>query len=72
MAGGCYESEHRPFETPTMRIGIFSDSHDHLDNVRKVVDLFNQRGCELVLFAGDLVSTITIPPLRALKCPLPL
>jgi uncharacterized protein len=53
-----------------MRIGIFSDCHDHLDNVRKVVELFNQRQCELVLFAGDLVSTITIPPLRKLRCPL--
>lgn len=53
-----------------MRIGIFSDSHDHLDNVRKAVGVFNDRQCELVLFAGDLVSTITIPPLRALKCPL--
>lgn len=53
-----------------MRIGIFADSHDHLDNLRRAVDVFNQSGCERVLFAGDLVSTFTVPPLRRLECPL--
>ncbi len=53
-----------------MRIGIFADSHDHLDNIRRAVAVFNRRECDLVVFAGDLVSTIAIPPLRALNCPL--
>lgn len=52
-----------------MRIGIFADAHDHLDNVRRAVDLFNHAGCELVLFAGDLVSPMVVPPLRKLHCP---
>jgi putative phosphoesterase len=50
-----------------MLVGIFSDSHDHLDNIRRVVELFNERGCECVLFSGDLVSTFAVPPLRKLK-----
>jgi putative phosphoesterase len=53
-----------------MKVGIFADSHDHLDNIRRVVALFNSRGCETVLFAGDLVSTFAVPPLRQLNCPL--
>ncbi|REJ65004.1 MAG: YfcE family phosphodiesterase [Planctomycetota bacterium] len=53
-----------------MRIGIFADSHDHLDNIRLAVDQFNRAECERVIFAGDLVSTIAVPPLRALCCPL--
>jgi putative phosphoesterase len=53
-----------------MRIGIFADSHDHLDNIRQAVDLFNRRDCGLVVFAGDLVSTFAIPPLRRLNCPM--
>ena len=53
-----------------MRIGIFADSHDHLDYIRKAVAVFNQSQCETVLFAGDLVSTFAIPPLRELICPL--
>lgn len=51
-----------------MLIGIFADSHDHLDNIRRAVQVFNESGCELVVFAGDLVSSFAVPPLRALKC----
>jgi putative phosphoesterase len=52
-----------------MIVGIFADTHDHLDNIRRVVMLFNERNCECVLFAGDLVSTFAVPPLRELNCP---
>lgn len=51
-----------------MLLGIFADSHDHLDNLRRAVDVFNDAGCEQVLFAGDLVSTFCTPPLRKLRC----
>ena len=51
-----------------MLVGIFADIHDHLDNARAAVEAFNARGCELVLFAGDFVSTFTIPVLRGLNC----
>lgn len=53
-----------------MRIGIFADIHDHLDNIRLAVERFNAEEVELVLFAGDLVSTFAVPPLRNLKAPL--
>lgn len=53
-----------------MRVGIFADTHDHLDNIRSAVREFNDRKCELVVFAGDLVSTFAIPPLRRLNCPM--
>ena len=53
-----------------MQIGIFADSHDHLDNIRLAVNQFNERKCDCVLFAGDLVSTIAVPPLRVLSCPM--
>jgi len=53
-----------------MRVGIFADSHDHLDHVRRAVDIFNEYGCELVVFAGDFVSPLVIPPLRNLRCPM--
>lgn len=52
-----------------MLIGIFADSHDHLDHIRRAVKVFNGAGCELVVFAGDLVSSFAVPPLRELKCP---
>jgi putative phosphoesterase len=53
-----------------MRIGIFADIHDHLDNARAAVAEFNARECELVVFAGDFVSTFVIPVLRGLNCKL--
>ena len=53
-----------------MIVGVFADTHDHLDNIRLAVAEFNQRHCELVIFAGDLVSTFAIPPLRKLNGPL--
>jgi uncharacterized protein len=51
-----------------MLLGIFADSHDHLDNLRRAVTVFNDAGCDKVLFAGDLVSTFCTPPLRKLQC----
>ncbi|MCE9604030.1 MAG: metallophosphoesterase [Planctomycetia bacterium] len=53
-----------------MRIGIFADIHDHLDNARAAVAEFNARRCELVVFAGDFVSTFVVPVLRDLNCKL--
>ncbi len=53
-----------------MRIGIFADAHDHVDNVRHAVAEFNRAGCGLVVFAGDFVTPLAIPPLRRLKCPM--
>jgi uncharacterized protein len=50
-----------------MRLGIFADVHDHLTNVRLAVERFNAEQVEVVLFAGDMVSTIAVPPLRKLK-----
>ena len=52
-----------------LRVGIFADVHDHLENLRLAVAEFNRRECEVVLFAGDLVSTFAVPPLRKLNCP---
>jgi putative phosphoesterase len=53
-----------------MRVGIFADTHDHLSNIRMAVERFNEEQVDLVLFAGDLVSTIAVPPLRKLDAPL--
>lgn len=52
-----------------MLVGLFADAHDHLANLRLAVERFNAARCELVLFAGDLVSTFAVPPLRRLACP---
>ncbi len=52
-----------------MRIGVLADTHDHLDNVRIAVAEFERECCDLVVLAGDFVSTFVTPPLRRLRCP---
>ena len=49
-----------------MLIGIISDSHDHLENVRRALALFRERGVEIVLHAGDFVSPFVSEPFREL------
>jgi uncharacterized protein len=53
-----------------MRIGIFADTHDHLTNIHLAVEQFNHAQVELIVFAGDLVSTIAVPPLRKAHAPI--
>ncbi|MEW6108950.1 MAG: metallophosphoesterase [Nitrospirota bacterium] len=51
-----------------MLIGIISDTHDNMDQIRKAVELFNQKKVEHVLHAGDFISPFTFRILRELKC----
>lgn len=39
-----------------MKIGVMSDSHDHLVNIKRAVDLFESEGCEALIHAGDLIA----------------
>lgn len=49
-----------------MKIGIISDSHDHLGHVRKAAQLFRERGVERVIHAGDFISPPSILCLEGL------
>lgn len=45
-----------------MLIGLIADSHDHVPNIRKAVDLFKAREVGAVLHAGDFCSPFTVTP----------
>jgi len=47
-------------------IGLVSDTHDHLDHLRRALVLCRRRGAELILHAGDFVSPFTAEPFREL------
>lgn len=47
-----------------MLIGVISDTHDNLFNLRKVLEIFRAQGVELVFHAGDFVSPFTAGPFR--------
>ncbi|HET6730031.1 MAG TPA: metallophosphoesterase [Nitrososphaeraceae archaeon] len=38
-----------------MRLGIISDTHDDVENVRAAIDIFNQKEVETVIHAGDYI-----------------
>ncbi len=42
-----------------MLIGLISDTHDDMEQIRKVVELFNSRDVSEVIHAGDFVSPFT-------------
>lgn len=44
-----------------MIIGICSDSHDHVEHIKKAVSYFKEKGVERVIHAGDYCSPFTIP-----------
>ena len=50
-------------------IGVMSDSHDNMTQIRKAVALYKDAGCDLVLHAGDLVAPFAARELAALGCP---
>jgi putative phosphoesterase len=51
-----------------MKIGILSDTHDHVDYIRKAVEIFNAEKVDLVLHSGDFVAPFAIEPLKDLAC----
>ena len=51
-----------------MKLGVMSDSHDNIPNVKRAVALFNEIGVDLVVHAGDFIAPFAIDPLADLKC----
>ncbi len=52
-----------------MKIGIIADSHDHIGNLKKAMDVFRDQGVEQVLHAGDLVSPFVVDAMKPAGLP---
>ena len=50
-----------------MKIGILSDTHDYLPNIRKAIDLFNKEKVEMLIHCGDFVSLFVIKEFKDFK-----
>ena len=50
-----------------MKIGIISDSHDHMDNIAKSVRIFKDRGVAYVLHIGDYVNPNSVRAFQGIK-----
>ena len=50
-----------------MKIGIISDTHDYLPNIRKAIDIFNSMNVDIVVHCGDFVSLFVIKEFERLN-----
>jgi len=53
-----------------MILGVVSDTHNHIDNVEKIIDIFNSNNVEKVIHTGDITQSKTLVRFKRLKCPL--
>jgi putative phosphoesterase len=43
-----------------MKIGIMSDSHDKMSNIKKAITIFKEEEVKVILHAGDLISPFCV------------
>jgi putative phosphoesterase len=53
-----------------VRIGVVSDTHNQLRNVRRIVELFNAARVDRVVHTGDITQARTLEVLAGLEAPL--
>jgi putative phosphoesterase len=53
-----------------MRIGVISDTHNHLPNTRRIVELLNEASVDRVVHTGDVTQAKTLRVLADLDAPL--
>lgn len=53
-----------------MRVGLLSDSHDHVPRLREAVSLLNRLAVDVILHAGDYCSPFAVRELGRLEAPL--
>ena len=52
-----------------MKLGILADSHDHVRNIRKALEMFREREVEVILHAGDVVAPFAAKALAEFQGP---
>ncbi|MHA1766297.1 MAG: metallophosphoesterase [Promethearchaeota archaeon] len=50
-----------------IKIGVFSDSHDHMENIRKAIEIFLEQKVEKIVHCGDIVAPFMVRAMSELK-----
>src|SRR5262245_30251008 len=50
-----------------MKIGLISDTHDNIQNIRKAISLFTNKNVSFVIHAGDIVSPEAVKAFLGVK-----
>jgi putative phosphoesterase len=49
-----------------MKIGVLSDTHDNIANIRRAVEIFSKNGVEALIHGGDFCSPFTLAEFKPL------
>ena len=50
-----------------MKIGVISDTHDHLENIKKAINILEEKNIKTLVHLGDYCSPFSIPLLKTEK-----
>jgi putative phosphoesterase len=53
-----------------MLVGVVSDTHNNIKNIKKIICLFNNEGVDLVIHTGDISTAETLRKFSELDAPL--
>jgi len=53
-----------------MILGVVSDTHNRVSNVKKIIDIFNKRNVDDVIHTGDITQAKTLTEFSRLNCSL--
>ena len=53
-----------------MLVGVVSDTHNNINNIKSIVELFNENNVETVVHTGDITNARSLEMFSELKCPL--
>ena len=53
-----------------MILGVVSDTHNHVENVETIIDIFNSHNVVKVIHSGDITQSKTLVRFKRLNCPL--
>ena len=53
-----------------MLVGVVSDTHNNISNVKSIIDIFNEEEVDVVLHTGDISKPNTLKIFKELKCPM--
>ncbi len=53
-----------------MRIGVVSDTHNNLQNVKRIVEVFNDAAVDRIIHTGDITQPKTVNALADVNAPL--
>jgi putative phosphoesterase len=50
-----------------MKIGIMSDSHDHIENIKKSVQIFREREVDFIIHLGDIINPNSVRAMKGIR-----